>query len=194
MPSKDVTKLEKKLEMLESRLKSGVRSKSAVGTVKLDKLDKQNLRREIKDIKAKLNSENNRVGKKGNTLGHSLDGEIGEPGTTMPPAGKKAKDKDKASSSSASKKASSSPASKEDKPKLVKRKGPSYSDDMTQNDYGLREKVRIRDKAKEENIGEAAAEANLKKGGTVRKSKPAKYSMKHGGFTKRGGMYKKGMS
>jgi peptidoglycan hydrolase-like protein with peptidoglycan-binding domain len=80
------------------------------------------------------------------------------------------------------------------KPELVKRKGPSYSDDMTQSDYGLMEKVRIRDKAEEENIGEAAAEANLKKGGTVRKAKPSKYGMKKGGFTKRGGMYKKGMS
>ena len=80
------------------------------------------------------------------------------------------------------------------KSELVKRKGPSYSDDTTQSDYGLREKVRMRDKAEEENIGEAAAEANLKKGGTVRKAKPAKYGMKHGGFTKRGGMYKKGTS
>lgn len=82
----------------------------------------------------------------------------------------------------------------EPKPELVERKGPSYSDDMTQRDYGLMEKVRIRDKAEEENIGEAAAEANLKKGGTVRKAKPSKYGMKKGGFTKRGGMYKKGMS
>lgn len=81
------------------------------------------------------------------------------------------------------------------KPELKKRKGPSYSDDLTQDDYGLREKVRIRDKAKEENIGEAAAEANLKKGGAVtRKAKPSRYGMKKGGFTKRGGMYKKGMS
>jgi len=180
MASKDVTKLEKKLEKLESMLESGVRSKSAMGTVKLDKLDKQNLRREIKDIKAELNKEYNRTGKKGNTLGLSLDGEIGEPDTTMPPVSKK---KPK--------------AEPEPKPKaeLVKRKGPSYSDDMTQNDYGLREKVRIRDKAKEENIGEAAAEQNLKKGGAVtRKAKPSKYGMKAGGFTKRGGMYKKGMS
>jgi len=180
MASKDVTKLEKKLEKLESMLESGVRSKSAMGTVKLDKLDKQNLRREIKDIKAELNKEYNRTGKKGNTLGLSLDGEIGEPDTTMPPVSKK---KPK--------------AEPEPKPKaeLVKRKGPSYSDDMTQNDYGLREKVRIRDKAKEENIGEAAAEQNLKKGGAVtRKAKPSKYGMKKGGFTKRGGMYKKGMS
>ena len=180
MASKDVTKLEKKLEKLESMLESGVRSKSAMGTVKLDKLDKQNLRREIKDIKAELNKEYNRTGKKGNTLGLSLDGEIGEPGTTMPPVSKK---KPK--------------AEPEPKPKaeLVKRKGPSYSDDMTQNDYGLREKVRIRDKAKEENVGEAAAEQNLKKGGAVtRKAKPSKYGMKKGGFTKRGGMYKKGMS
>jgi len=180
MASKDVTKLEKKLEKLESMLESGVRSKSAMGTVKLDKLDKQNLRREIKNIKAELKSEYNRTGKKGNTLGLSLDGEIGEPDTTMPPVSKK---KPK--------------AEPEPKPKaeLVKRKGPSYSDDMTQNDYGLREKVRIRDKAKEENIGEAAAEQNLKKGGAVtRKAKPSKYGMKAGGFTKRGGMYKKGMS
>jgi len=81
------------------------------------------------------------------------------------------------------------------KAELVERKGPSYSDDMTQDDYGLREKVRIRDKAKEENIGEAAAEQNLKKGGAVtRKAKSSKYGMKAGGFTKRGGMYKKGMS
>jgi len=80
-------------------------------------------------------------------------------------------------------------------PQLKKRKGPSYSDDMTQDDYGLREKVRIRDKAKEENVGEAAAEQNLKKGGAVtRKAKPSKYGMKAGGFTNRGGMYKKGMS
>lgn len=86
------------------------------------------------------------------------------------------------------------PEPKQVPPRLQERKGPSYSDDMTQDDYGLREKVRMRDKAEEENIGEAAAEANLKKGGTVRKAKPAKYGMKHGGFTKRGGMYKKGMS
>ena len=87
------------------------------------------------------------------------------------------------------------PEPKQVPPQLKKRKGPSYSDDTTQDDYGLREKVRIRDKAKKENIGEAAAEQNLKKGGAVtRKAKPSKYSMKKGGFTKRGGMYKKGMS
>jgi hypothetical protein len=171
MPSKDVTKLEKKLEELESRLKSGVRSKR----------DEQNLRREIKKIKAELKAEYNLKGPKGNKLGYALDGETGEPGTTMPPK---------------------PPARKKDKPKLEKREGPSYSivtgsvaDDMTQDDYGLMEKVRIRDKAEEENIGEAAAEQNLKKGGAVtRKAKPSKYGMKHGGFTKRGGMYKKGMS
>jgi len=83
------------------------------------------------------------------------------------------------------------PEPKQVPPQLKKRKGPSYSDDMTQDDYGLREKVRIRDKAKEENIGEAAAEQNLKKGGAVTRTK---YGMKAGGFTKRGGMYKKGMS
>ena len=87
------------------------------------------------------------------------------------------------------------PEPKQVPPQLKKRKGPSYSDDMTQDDYGLREKVRIRDKEKEENIGEAAAEQNLKKGGAVtRKAKSSKYGMKAGGFTKRGGMYKKGMS
>ena len=87
------------------------------------------------------------------------------------------------------------PEPKQVPPQLKKREGPSYSDDMTQDDYGLMEKVRIRDKAKEENIGKAAAEQNLKKGGAViRKVKPSKYSMKKGGFTKRGGMYKKGMS
>ena len=87
------------------------------------------------------------------------------------------------------------PEPKQVPPQLKKRKGPSYSDDMTQDDYGLREKVRIRDKEKEENIGEAAAEQNLKKGGAVtRKAKPSKYGMKAGGFTNRGGMYKKGMS
>jgi len=87
------------------------------------------------------------------------------------------------------------PEPKQVPPQLKKREGPSYSDDMTQDDYGLREKVRIRDKAEEENIGEAAAEQNLKKGGAVtRKAKPSRYGMKAGGFTKRGGMYKKGMS
>jgi|DEB0MinimDraft_6_1074348.scaffolds.fasta_scaffold77028_2 hypothetical protein len=87
------------------------------------------------------------------------------------------------------------PEPKQVPPQLKKRKGPSYSDDMTQDDYGLREKVRIRDKAKEETVGEAAAEQNLKKGGAVtRKAKPSKYGMKAGGFTNRGGMYKKGMS
>ena len=176
MPSKDVTKLEKKLKKLESMLESDDRSKR----------DKLNIRREIKNIKAELKSEYNRTGKKGNTLGLSLDGEIGEPDTTMPPVSKK---KPKAESKSNSKSKSKSKA------ELVKRKGPSYSDDMTQDDYGLREKVRIRDKAKEENIGEAAAEQNLKKGGAVtRKAKPSRYGMKKGGFTKRGGMYKKGMS
>ena len=192
MPSKDVTKLEKRLEKLETMLESGVRSRSAMGTVKLDKLDKQNLRREIKDIKAELDAEYNLRGKKGNKVGRALSGEIGEPGTTMPPA---SKEPSKKPSKRASENTDSSSASETDKPKLVKRKGPSYSDDMTQSDYGLREKVRIRDKAKEENIGEAAAEQNLKKGGAVtRKAKPSKYGMKHGGFTKRGGMYKKGMS
>jgi len=189
MPSKNVTKLEEKLERLESMLDSGFRSESAMGKVRLNKLDKLNLRKEIKNIKAELKSEYNRTSPKGNTLGHSTDGEIGEPDTTTPPAGKKT------SSSPASKKTSSSSTSKKDRPKLVKREGPSYSDDTTQDDYGLREKVRIRNKAEEENIDETAAEQNLKKGGAVtRKAKPSKYGMKAGGFTKRGGMYKKGMS
>ena len=176
MASKDVTKLEKELEKLESRLESGVRSKR----------DELNIRRKIKNIKAELKSEYNRTGPKGNTLGLSLDGEIGEPDTTMPPVSKK-KEGPKAEPNAGPK--------AKPKAELKKRKGPSYSDDMTQDDYGLREKVRIRDKAKEENIGEAAAEQNLKKGGAVtRKAKPSKYGMKKGGFTKRGGMYKKGMS
>jgi hypothetical protein len=191
MTSKEVKELETRLKKLESTLKSGFRSESAMGKFPLDDLDKQNLQREIKDIKAELNAEYNRTSKKGNTLGLALSGETEETETdtdTTPQKGnktpKKAKDNSKPENNNNSK----------DKPKLVKRKGPSYSDDMTQSDYGLREKVRIRDKAEEENIGEAAAEANLKKGGTVRKAKPAKYGMKHGGFTKRGGMYKKGMS
>ena len=177
MPSKDVTKLKKRYQEITDLLESGYRKPSAMGRFKLNKLDIQNLRRELKEIKAKLDNESGT-----NELGRALPGEIGEPGTTMPPADEKASSRPKKDKTP------------EDKPKLVKRKGPSYSDDMTQDDYGLMEKVRIRDKAKEENIGEAAAEANLKKGGTVRKAKPSKYGMKHGGFTKRGGMYKKGMS
>jgi hypothetical protein len=187
MPSKDVTKLEKKLEQLESMLESGVRSKSAMGTVKLDKLDKQNLRREIKDIKAELNKEYNRTGKKGNTLGLSLNGEIGEPGTTMPPAGKKT---------------SSSSAGKKDRPKLVERKGPSYSDDMTPPKRFSEASGRkfIRDilgddtKVEYEDMSEAGPDG-ARKGGMRKKAAPkSKYGMKAGGFTKRGGMYKKGMS
>tara|TARA_R110002020_G_scaffold58858_1_gene161206 strand:+ start:419 stop:1231 length:813 start_codon:yes stop_codon:yes gene_type:complete len=80
------------------------------------------------------------------------------------------------------------------KPKLVDRKGKSpYSDDSTQDDYALRTKVSTRDKAEEENISEAAAEQNLKRGGPVKKKKAtaakSKYGMKKGGFTSKGGAY-----
>ena len=50
--------------------------------------------------------------------------------------------------------------------------------------YGAEERERIRKKAEEENIGEAAAEQNLRKGGPTKKV----YGMRHGGFTKRGPM------
>ena len=50
--------------------------------------------------------------------------------------------------------------------------------------YGAEERERIRRKAEEENIGEAAAEQNLRKGGPTKKV----YGMRHGGFTKRGPM------
>ena len=80
------------------------------------------------------------------------------------------------------------------KPKLVDRKGKSpYSDDSTQDDYALRNKVSIRDKAKEENISDSAAEQNLRRGGPVKKKKAGaaktKYGMKKGGFTSKGGSY-----
>lgn len=192
MPSKNVEKLEKRLEKLETMLESGRRGPSAMSPKgsKLTKLDIQTLNREIKKIKDELKAEYNLEGSKGNKLGYALDGEIEETDRdTTPQIGNKASAKKNNGNSNNNSKDNS-----KDKPKLVKRTGPSYSDDMTQDDYGLREKVRIRNKAEEENIGEAAAEANLKKGGTVRKAKPTKYGMKHGGFTKRGGMYKKGMS
>lgn len=80
------------------------------------------------------------------------------------------------------------------KPKLVDRKGKSpYSDDSTQDDYALRNKVSTRDKAKEENISDSAAEQNLRRGGSVKKKKAGaaktKYGMKKGGFTSKGGSY-----
>tara|TARA_R110000822_G_scaffold16938_1_gene57278 strand:+ start:2312 stop:2893 length:582 start_codon:yes stop_codon:yes gene_type:complete len=50
--------------------------------------------------------------------------------------------------------------------------------------YGAEERERIRRKAEEENIDEAAAEQNLRKGGPTKKV----YGMRHGGFTKRGPM------
>lgn len=107
-----------------------------------------------------------------NNLGLSLSGEIGEPGTVtdLPDMATK-------------KKAS-----------LVDRGGKSpYSDDSTQDDYALRNKVSTRDKAKEENISEAAAEQNLRRGGPVKKKKAtaakSKYGMKKGGFTSKGGSY-----
>ena len=43
----------------------------------------------------------------------------------------------------------------------------SFSDDLTQDDYALRNKVSTRDKAKEENISDSAAEQNLRRGGPV---------------------------
>lgn len=79
-------------------------------------------------------------------------------------------------------------------PDLIDRKGESpYSDDSTQDDYALRTRVSTRDKAEEENISEAAAEQNLKRGGPVKKKKAtaakSKYGMKKGGFTSKGGSY-----
>ena len=79
-------------------------------------------------------------------------------------------------------------------PDLIDRKGESpYSDDSTQDDYALRTRVSTRDKAEEENISEAAAEQNLKRGGPVKKKKAtaakSKYGMKKGGFTSKGGAY-----
>ena len=108
----------------------------------------------------------------------SLSGEIGEPGTVT---------------DLGSGKPTSSPTPKP-KPKLVDRGGKSpYSDDSTQDDYALRNKVSTRDKAKEENISESAAEQNLRRGGPVKKKKAgtvsSKYGMKKGGFTSKGGAY-----
>ena len=112
-----------------------------------------------------------------NNLGLSLSGEIGEPGTVT---------------DLGSGKPTSSPTPKP-KPKLVDRGGKSpYSDDSTQDDYALRNKVSTRDKAKEENISESAAEQNLRRGGPVKKKAGtvnSKYGMKKGGFTSKGGSY-----
>ena len=187
MPGTNVKKLEKTLEELESRLKSGFRSKGTMGTFRLNKLDEQTLRKEIKDIEAELKSVYNRAGPKGNKLGLSLNEEIDEPDTTTPPAGKKT---------------SSSSASKKDRPKLVEREGPSYSDDMTPPKRFSEASGRkfIRDilgddtKVEYEDMSEAGPDG-ARKGGMRKKAAPkSKYGMKAGGFTKRGGMYKKGMS
>jgi hypothetical protein len=87
-------------------------------------------------------------------------------------------------------------------PELVERKGPSYSDDMTppkrfSEQSGLKF---IRDilgddtKVEYEDMSEAGPDG-ARKGGMRKKAAPkSKYGMKAGGFTKRGGMYKKGMS
>ena len=50
----------------------------------------------------------------------------------------------------------------------------------------------IKQQAEEDNIGESAAEQNLKKGGLVRSktTKKSKYGMKAGGFTSRGTMHR----
>ena len=111
--------------------------------------------------------------------------EIGEPGTTMPPKAK----------------VSSKKESPKVKPTLVDRGGKSpYSDDLTQDDYALRNKVGYRDRAKEDRHDEVMEEQNLRRGGSVKKkvSSPAKkktstakskYGMNKGGFTKGGGNY-----
>jgi hypothetical protein len=122
-----------------------------------------------------------------NNLGLSLSGEIGEPGTVTD-LGDYGKTNSKPKPGMATKKKAS----------LVDRKGKSpISDDSTQDDYALRNKVSIRDKAKEENISDSAAEQNLRRGGPVKKKKKAskagaaktKYGMKKGGFTSKGGAY-----
>jgi hypothetical protein len=118
-----------------------------------------------------------------NNLGLSLSGEIGEPGTVTD-LGDYGKTNSKPELGMATKKKAS----------LVDRGGKSpYSDDSTQDDYALRNKVSIRDKAKEENISESAAEQNLRRGGSVKKKKAGaaktKYGMKKGGFTSKGGSY-----
>jgi len=92
----------------------------------------------------------------------------------------------------------------EPKPKaeLVERKGPSYSDDMTPPKRFSEASGRkfIRDilgddtKVEYEDMSEAGPDG-ARKGGMRKKAAPkSKYGMKAGGFTKRGGMYKKGMS
>ena len=118
-----------------------------------------------------------------NNLGLSLTGEIGEPETATN-LGNFGETNSKPKPGMATKKKAS----------LVDRGGKSpYSDDSTQDDYALRNKVSIRDKAEEENIGESAAAQNLRRGGPVKKKKAgtvsSKYGMKKGGFTSKGGTY-----
>ena len=88
------------------------------------------------------------------------------------------------------------------KAELVERKGPSYSDDMTPPKRFSEASGRkfIRDilgddtKVEYEDMSEAGPDG-ARKGGMRKKAAPkSKYGMKAGGFTKRGGMYKKGMS
>ncbi|MGB1650517.1 MAG: hypothetical protein ACPHEP_05780 [Acidimicrobiales bacterium] len=94
------------------------------------------------------------------------------------------------------------PQTQKPKPELVERKGPSYSDDMTPPKRFSEASGRkfIRDilgddtKVEYEDMSEAGPDG-ARKGGMRKKAAPkSKYGMKAGGFTRRGGMYKKGMS
>ena len=94
------------------------------------------------------------------------------------------------------------PQAQKPKPELVERKGPSYSDDMTPPKRFSEASGRkfIRDilgddtKVEYEDMSEAGPDG-ARKGGMRKKAAPkSKYGMKAGGFTRRGGMYKKGMS
>lgn len=94
------------------------------------------------------------------------------------------------------------PQAQKPKPELVERKGPSYSDDMTPPKRFSEASGRkfIRDilgddtKVEYEDMSEAGPDG-ARKGGMRKKAAPkSKYGMKAGGFTRRGGMHKKGMS
>ena len=80
----------------------------------------------------------------------------------------------------------------ESKPESVASKERDPKTSRQPKDSGAYNERLIKQQAEEENIGESAAEQNLKKGGLVRSktTKKSKYGMKAGGFTSRGTMHR----
>lgn len=171
-------RLERELNNTKEILKSGRRLKPALSEkgVKIDKTERIALQNKRKRLEKKLDTLAKR-----NDLGLALSGEIEDPGTVTDTGSGLQGGRELEPTSKP--KTTSKPTSISPDNEVPKRFSEASGRKAIRDVLGDDTLVEYED------MSEAA---NFKKGGSVKKTEKSRYGMRSGGFTKRGGIYKKG--